>query len=639
MGVRHVFGIVSVHNLPIYEALSVRDDIEVVKVRHEQAAAHAADAYFRATGKMGVLLTSTGPGAANAVAGLYEAGFSSSAVLMVTGQTESRFYGKGKGFLHENEGQLAMLRSVCRSVASVRHPGEISTEIARVADDIRTGRPQPGAVEIPIDFQYARVGEVPTISGSAAGRSTCRPTARCWIEAAERLANAERPVIWAGGGVNIADASAELTALAAAARRAGVHHHRGSWIHVSEDHPLSLGFRSDRPQMADVFAEADLMLAVGTRFQNYATRVWALELPAELIHLDVDPGVIGLNYKPSLAVIGDAKLSLAGLVERLGDGAPTIDDGFVERSRKHRAADMEALRDEVGADHAAICDLMRQLLPLDALVVRDTTVPGYMWGNRLLPIIAPRTSIRAANAAIGPGVPMAIGAALGTGKPTVVIQGDGGLMLSIGEISSLAEHGLPVIVCVFNDGGYGVLRIIQDALWDDPPRHRDRRHRLRRRCPGDGRARRTRRQRFRVRGRVQPCRRPCQWCRRSLGSNPARHRPHRSHPHHVPAARAPAPPRGLTLTESLRRSVASCGRIMAVHHPLNVVRIERGSASDGECSEPCSECATRSAHVARRPPTHRRGSCRLGNGVDRFRVVQPPNVSARRACRPDDVRT
>ncbi|WP_420624842.1 thiamine pyrophosphate-binding protein [Candidatus Poriferisodalis sp.] len=464
LGVRHMFGIVSVHNLPMYEALSVRDDIEVVKVRHEQAAAHAADAYFRATGEMGVLLTSTGPGAANAVAGLYEAGFSSSAVLMVTGQTESRFYGKGKGFLHENEGQLAMLRSVCRSVASVRHPGEISTEIARVADDVRTGRPQPGAVEIPIDFQYARVGNAAEAGSPQVARLA--PNGALLDDAAERLATAERPVIWAGGGVNIADASGELAALA---QRLGAPvfttiEGRGS---ISEEHPLSLGFRSDRPQMADVFAEADLLLAVGTRFQNYATRVWALELPAELIHLDVDPGVIGLNYKPSLAVVGDAKLSLAGLVERLGDGAPTIDDGFVERSRKHRAADMEALRDEIGADHAAICDLMRQLLPHDARIVRDTTVPGYMWGNRLLPIVAPRTSIRAANAAIGPGVPMAVGAALGTGKPTVVIQGDGGLMLSIGEISSLAEHSLPVIVCVFNDGGYGVLRIIQDALWDE----------------------------------------------------------------------------------------------------------------------------------------------------------------------------
>ncbi|WP_419842156.1 thiamine pyrophosphate-binding protein [Candidatus Poriferisodalis sp.] len=463
LGVRHVFGIVSVHNLPIYEALSLRDDIEVVKVRHEQAAAHAADAYFRSTGEMGVLLTSTGPGAANAVPGLYEAAFASSAVLMVTGQTESRFCGKGKGFLHENDRQASMLRTVCRSVASVRHPSAISTEIARVADDIRTGRPQPGAVEIPIDFQYARFGGE-EIAGSAQVQRLA-PDAGLLDDAAERLAAAQRPLIWAGGGVVSADASSELTALAQRLGAPVVTTIEGRGA-MSELHRLSLGFRSDRREMADVFAEADLLLAVGTRFQNYATRVWTLRLPAELIHLDADPGVIGLNYPASLAAVGDAKLSLAGLLERLGDGTPTVDDGYVDRARKHRDADIESMREEIGADHAAICDAIRRMLGDEARIVRDTTVPGYMWGNRLLPIVAPRTSIRAANAAIGPGVPMALGAAVGAGRPTVVIQGDGGLLLSVGELSALAEHGLPVIVCVFNDGGYGVLRIIQDAMWD-----------------------------------------------------------------------------------------------------------------------------------------------------------------------------
>ena len=229
---------------------------------------------------------------------------------------------------------------------------------------------------------------------------------------------------------------------------------------------------------------------------------------------------------------------------------------------------MEALRDEVGADHAAICDLMRQLLPLDARVVRDTTVPGYMWGNRLLPIVAPRTSIRAANAAIGPGVPMAIGAALGTGKPTVVIQGDGGLMLSIGEISSLAEHGLPVIVCVFNDGGYGVLRIIQDALWDT--HHGTEIGGID--FVGVAQAMGVPAERVasvvefeaafsRAVDRASGASGP-------VGPTPARHRPHRVDPDHVPAARAPGaaaraePTARLPVTgwRCLCRDPAWCGR-------------------------------------------------------------------------------
>ena len=459
MGVRHVFGIVSVHNLPIYDALSLRNDIEIVNVRHEQAAAHAADAYSRASGELCVVLTSTGPGAVNALAGLYEAAFVSSKVLMITGQIESRFRGKGKGFLHEHETQAEMLKTICREVSSIRHSEEISKEIARVADDIRFGRPQPGAVEIPIDLQYKMVDceivgseEVPALV----------PEESLLKEAARQLSRAERPIIWAGGGVNIAGASKALTALAVAldAPVMTTIEGRGS---IPEDHHLSLGFCSDRPMMAEAFEEADLVLAVGTRFQNYATKVWTLPLPNLLIHIDADAGVINRNYPSSLPIVGDARLSLEGILGHVTGSS--VDIQFVDRVKKWKDADREELLKEIGTDHAAIVSMIRTILPRDGRIVRDSTVPNYTWGNRLLPILESRTSMRAASSAIGPGLPLGIGAALGSGASTVVIQGDGGLMLSIGELATCAEHQIPVIICVFNDSGYGVLRIIQDSVY------------------------------------------------------------------------------------------------------------------------------------------------------------------------------
>ena len=459
MGVRHVFGIVSVHNLPIYDALSLRNDIEIVNVRHEQAAAHAADAYSRASGELCVVLTSTGPGAVNALAGLYEAAFVSSKVLMITGQIESRFRGKGKGFLHEHETQAEMLKTICREVSSIRHSEEISKEIARVADDIRFGRPQPGAVEIPIDLQYKMVDceivgseEVPALV----------PEESLLKEAARQLSRAERPIIWAGGGVNIAGASKALTALAVAldAPVMTTIEGRGS---IPEDHHLSLGFCSDRPMMAEAFEEADLVLAVGTRFQNYATKVWTLPLPNLLIHIDADAGVINRNYPSSLPIVGDARLSLEGILGHVTGSS--VDIQFVDRVKKWKDADRDALLKEIGTDHAAIVSMIRTILPRDGRIVRDSTVPNYTWGNRLLPILESRTSMRAASSAIGPGLPLGIGAALGSGASTVVIQGDGGLMLSIGELATCAEHQIPVIICVFNDSGYGVLRIIQDSVY------------------------------------------------------------------------------------------------------------------------------------------------------------------------------
>ena len=458
LGVTRVFGIVSVHNLPIYDALSLHPDIEVTNVRHEQAAAHAADAYSRVTGGLGVILTSTGPGAVNAIAGIYEAAFVSSQLLMITGQIESRFLGKAKGFLHEYEKQPDMLGSVCRAVASVRYTEDISTDIAGVVDDIRRGRPQPGAVEIPIDLQY-RTAEVQIVGSPDVERLS--PDEHLLDQAAELLQQAERPIIWAGGGVNISGAAHELTALA---ERLGAPvvttiEGRGS---ISEAHEFSLGFRTDRVLGMEIFEDADLVFAVGTRFQNYATRVWTLPMPENLIHVDVDPGVIGRNYSASVAVVGDAKLALQGMLDRIDNG--NVDEQFVDRCRKIRTADEQAIQEEIGADHSQIVSIIRRLLPDACPVVRDSTVPGYTWGNRLLQIVRSRTSIRPAAVAIGPGLPLAMGAAIGSETHALLVQGDGGLQLSIGELSACAEHQIPVIVLVFNDSGYNILRIIQDNV-------------------------------------------------------------------------------------------------------------------------------------------------------------------------------
>jgi acetolactate synthase-1/2/3 large subunit len=458
LGVTRVFGIVSVHNLPIYDALSLHPDIEVTNVRHEQAAAHAADAYSRVTGGLGVILTSTGPGAVNAIAGIYEAAFVSSQLLMITGQIESRFRGKAKGFLHEYEKQPDMLGSVCRAVASVRYTEDISKDIAGVVDDIRRGRPQPGAVEIPIDLQY-RTAEVQIVGSPDVERLS--PDENLLDQAAELLQQAERPIIWAGGGVNISGAAHELTALA---ERLGAPvvttiEGRGS---ISEAHEFSLGFRTDRVLGMEIFEDADLVFAVGTRFQNYATRVWTLPMPENLIHVDVDPGVIGRNYSASVAVVGDAKLALQGMLDRIDIG--NVDEQFVDRCRKIRTADEQAIQEEIGADHSQIVSIIRRLLPDECPVVRDSTVPGYTWGNRLLQIVRSRTSLRPAAVAIGPGLPLAMGAAIGSETHALLVQGDGGLQLSIGELSACAEHQIPVIVLVFNDSGYNILRIIQDNV-------------------------------------------------------------------------------------------------------------------------------------------------------------------------------
>lgn len=458
LGVSKVFGIVSVHNLPIYDAISLHPDIQVINVRHEQAAAHAADAYSRVTGELGVILTSTGPGALNAVAGIYEAAFVSSKLLMVTGQIESRFRGKGKGFLHEYEKQPELLSNLCRTVSSVRYAEDISRDLAAVADDIQRGRPQPGAIEIPIDLQY-QSADIDLFASRTISRLV--PDEALLNQALALLENAQRPLIWAGGGVNISGASGELTDLAERMGAPVVTTIEGRGA-ISEAHDLSLGFRTDRRSAAEIFEEADVVLAIGTRFQNYATRVWTLQMPENLIHIDVDPGVIGRNYPAAVPIVADAKMALQELLHGLSKTA--VDEQFLERCRKIKEADEEAIKEEIGPDHSEIVSVIRRLLPEECPVVRDSTVPNYTWGNRLLKILRSRTSIRPAAVAIGPGLPLAMGAAIGSMSHALLIQGDGGLQLSLGELSACAEHQIPVIALVFNDSGYNVLRIIQENV-------------------------------------------------------------------------------------------------------------------------------------------------------------------------------
>ncbi|MGB6457306.1 MAG: thiamine pyrophosphate-binding protein [Streptosporangiaceae bacterium] len=460
LGVRHVFGIVSVHNLPIYDAITRRGIITAIGVRHEQAAAHAADGYARATGELGVVIASTGPGTTNTMTGLFEASFASSPVLLVTGQIDSRYLGKAKGFLHEAEHQQLMLSSLCRRVDTVRRTEDIGRAIITVADDIRAGRPQPGAVEIPIDQQYRRA-EV----GVPVPRADSRyvPDADAVAKVAEALSAATRPMLWAGGGVVSSGAGSALVALAErlSAPVVTTVEGRGS---IPEDHPLCLGALTTSPPVAKIVSSADVVLAVGTRFQGSSTRNWSLSFGGTLAHLDVDPAVIGRSYPTALPVVGDARIGLELLVEAVG--GISADPDHAEKARSAAAVARADARAQLGQDHCQIMDAIRRHTPRESVIVRDATVPAYLWGDRLLPILQPRTSIRPASAAIGPGLPLALGAAVGSGHPVVLIVGDGGFMLHVGELATAVQHDVPVVICLFNDRGYGVLRGIQARQFD-----------------------------------------------------------------------------------------------------------------------------------------------------------------------------
>ncbi|MBA2450832.1 MAG: hypothetical protein H0V51_22695, partial [Chloroflexi bacterium] len=322
-GVDTAFGIVSVHNLPIYDAMNRLGGVRPVPVRHEQAALLMADGYARVTGRLGVAITSTGPGAGNAMGSMVESYWANSPVLHLTGQIESQHLGKAKGFIHEAKDQLGMLQTSAKWAGRPSSTADIPVVLGEAIRQALTGRRRPVAVELPIDFQYFEDEvEVPVFEGF--GR--VEPSDDELDQAAEIVAGARRPLIWAGSGVIAADASAELRALAERLA-AGVLTSIGGRGSLPEDHPLCLGALSWEAPIQELVKAADVLIAVGTRFQGMNTQNWRMSLPETIVHLDVDAEEIGRNYPTAQGVVGDAKPALAGLLRRLESHGQSLDAG------------------------------------------------------------------------------------------------------------------------------------------------------------------------------------------------------------------------------------------------------------------------------------------------------------------------
>lgn len=466
--VDHVFGIVSIHNMPIFDAINRLGRTRIVDVRHEQAGTHAADGYARATGKLGVMIASTGPGTTNTVTGLYEAAYASSRVLVITGQAETRFYGKGVGYVHEAEQQVPMLASVCRRVESPRHVAQLLPSLHAVIADMFSGRSAPGAIEIPIDLQYATVDEAASreisfapFAGVVQRQPQFPPDAVQIASMAERIRSARRRVIVAGGGVIASGAGSALQSLAERLDAPVITTVDGRGA-ISEEHRLLVGNYYESAGMRAAIADADVTLAIGTRFAvGVDGRAAGYRPPGELLQIDIDPNMIGRTHAASQGLVADASAALEELLATLDDSVPN-DGQFVDAVLSARDGVRDAMRKRLGPDYARLMDAMRAALPDDGLWVRDTTIAAYNFGNQLFPVRGPRTSINPSSGAIGPGLPMAIGAAMATGKRTLVLHGDGGFMFHATELATAAQYQVPLTVVVMNDGGYGVLRWLQN---------------------------------------------------------------------------------------------------------------------------------------------------------------------------------
>lgn len=463
-GVTTGFGIISVHNIPVFDAIARRNKIEMIMTRGEAGASHMADAYARVSGQLGLLVSSTGPGVANAVTGLVEARFAGTPMLHLTGQVPTRLIDRNTGTTHDMPDQIGLMRSAGKAAYRIRTPEEAWGVLTRAATEALTAPMGPVSIEIPIDVQKMPA-TLPRLDGGALRLPLTAPLAPSEAEfeqLVERVAQAKRPMLWVGSGARPAAAEVrELMELGFGM----VSSWAGRGI-VPEDHPMSLGGMNGTGVQAvqDFYQSVDLMLILGSRLRGQETVDFSLPLPGNRIQIDVDPSAEGRTYTSSMFVLGDVAHVARELTKRL-KGRLQLDPTFGAEVRALKRQARDEFKASLGP-YGTFAEQLRTVLPRDTLWVRDITVANSTWGNRLFELYGPRDGVHPVGAGIGQGLPLGVGAAVAArDRKTVVLHGDAGFMMNVSELWTAVQEKLDILFIVMNDAGYGVIRHMQDAAF------------------------------------------------------------------------------------------------------------------------------------------------------------------------------
>lgn len=453
-----LYGVISIHNLPVADAIGQRDKIRFVPSRGEAGAVTMADAHGRFSG-LGVALTSTGAGAGNAVGALVEAMNACTPLLHITGQVEKAWLDADCGFIHETRDQLTFLKASSKRAYRISNAGQAVAIIHKAIQEAQTPPCGPVSVEIPIDIQGAKIPlsllTQPVKPARAAAPEEAEIDA-LWTQ----LKQARQPLLWVGGGA-IAAVTAVKTLADAGVTVISSTHGRGI---LADGHRASLRAFHNSPSVEALIERCDLTLVAGSRLRSNETRSWTLPLPEPRVQVDTDPAASSRNYLMNKTIVADCADVLNALAARV-QGRVWGDAQWDSDLRVAVNQAEQALREQCGA-YARLNDAIEGALPADGILVRDITVSGSLWGSRLFRAHDPLKNIHSLAGAIGMGLPMAIGTAIANPDCKVVgLVGDGGLSLNLGELATLAQERANVTLIVMNDGGYGVMRGIQDKYF------------------------------------------------------------------------------------------------------------------------------------------------------------------------------
>lgn len=462
-GVTFLYGYPGGAIMPFYDALTSYPTLNHVLVRHEQAAAHAADGYARATGKVGVCVATSGPGATNLVTGLATAYMDSTPIIAITGQVARPFIGRDA---FQETDILGVTQPITKHNFLVQRVEDLADIVHEAFKLALGGRPGPVVIDVPKDVQFSKTQYRASTSISSIERFRAtrapRPSAEAIARAADLIKKAQRPLIMSGHGVILANAYEELHAFAEKTSIPVI----TTLLGISafpETHPLALGMPGMHgpAHVNRAIGEADLIIGVGLRFDDRVTgKVSEFAPHARFIHIDIDPSEMHKVKRAAVPVVADAKEALAKLTEAVeqGDHCAWIKEvrGW-EAEKNERNADIQ--RDQEYPDPTSILEAIQRITKDEAIIVTDVG-QHQMWTARHYTWTRPNSHITSGGlGTMGFALPAAMGVKMGLPDANVwVVAGDGGIQMNIQELATLKQEGIAVKVAIMNNGYLGMVR-------------------------------------------------------------------------------------------------------------------------------------------------------------------------------------
>ncbi len=461
-----VFGYPGGAVIPIFNALYDAPDIRVILNRHEQAAVHGADGYARATGKVGVVIATSGPGATNTVTGLATARFDSIPIVCITGQVARALIGNDA---FQEADTIGITQPVTKHNYLVMKRESLGSTLKQSFHLATTGRPGPVVIDVPKDVQMEQYDdEYPEAVSIRGYKPQSRPSAHLIQDFAKLFSTAKKPLFFLGGGMTIANAGEVFNSILRTTGIPVVTSLMGIGV-VDSKHPLNLGMIGMHGTITANLAitACDLLVGLGVRFDDRATGEPSRFAPnATIVHVDIDPSSIGRNIHVDLPVVGDLKLVLEDLEPHLG---PMDLSMWVEEIQTFIATGKEfsKRRQDTGLPSPEdMLDAVNEIFP-DAVITTEVG-QNQMWAAQYLQFSKPRRWLTSGGlGTMGYGFPAALGAQAGKPDDTVVvIAGDGSFQMNIQELATCVQEHLPVIVVIMNNGYLGMVRQGQELFFE-----------------------------------------------------------------------------------------------------------------------------------------------------------------------------